>query len=87
MGRGHKSSPDELLFGEPLQSEIWIPPVVPQHPNPDISFADVVQEVVRKALQITAPKPAPIEMETPGIFNGIADSDFKLCEKVLSKLI
>ncbi len=40
----HSRSP--RLFREPLRSQIWIPAVVPQHPNPDALPADVIQEVV-----------------------------------------
>jgi hypothetical protein len=60
---------------------------VPQHPNPDIFCVDVVQEVVGKAIQITAPKAAPVKMETPGILDGLAEPDLKLREEVLPKLM
>ena len=49
--------------------------------------ADVVQEVVRKAIQITPPKSAPVKMETPGILGNLAEPDLKLREKVLPKLM
>jgi hypothetical protein len=48
---------------------------------------DVIQNVVRKALQVTAPKPAPIKMETPRVLDDPADSDLKLGEKVLPQLM
>ena len=60
---------------------------MPQHPNPDIFSADVVQEVVRKAVQITAPKSTPVKMETPGILDSLTEPDLKLREEVLPNLM
>jgi hypothetical protein len=57
-----------------------------QYPNPDILSPDVVQEVIGKALEITAPKSAPIKMEAPGIFSNPADSDLKFREEILTEL-
>ena len=78
---------DGSLFLEPLQPEIWIPAIVPQHPNPDIVSMDVVQKMVREAVQITATKSAPIKMEILRVSDSFPDSDLKLCEEILPKLM
>lgn len=72
---------------ESLQSMIWISPIVPEHPNPDIFSADVVQEVVRKSVEVAAPKSTAVKMETPRILDRLAEPDLKLREEVLSKLV
>ena len=74
------------LIGEGLQPEIRMTALVPQHPNPDVFSVYVVQEVLRKAIEITAPQSAPIKMETPRVFGDLTDSDLKLREEVLPKL-
>ena len=60
--------------------------VVPQHPNANKISANVVQEVVRKAIQITASKPTPIKMEPLRILDRFIDSNLKLRKEVLPKL-
>lgn len=60
--------------------------LVPQHLNPDVFSVYVVQHVVRKAIEITAPQSAPIKMETPRIFGNLTDSDLKLRKEILPEL-
>ena len=60
---------------------------MPEHPNPDEFPTDVVQEVIRKALEIAPPKSAPIKMEALGILGNPPDSDLKFRIEVLAKLI
>lgn len=43
--------------------------------------------MIREAIQIAATKPTPIKMEIPGVFDGFLDSDLKLREKILPKLM
>jgi hypothetical protein len=61
--------------------------VVAKHPDPDTLSVDVIQNVVWKALQVTAPKPAPIKMETPRVLGDSADSDLKLGQEILPQLM
>jgi len=60
---------------------------VPQHPNPDVLSANVIQEMIRETVQITATKPASVKMEIPGIFDRFPDADLKLGKEILSKLM
>ena len=48
---------------------------------------DVVQKVVGKSLQITAPKAAPIKMVTPRVLDHPADSNLKLRVEILPELM
>ena len=57
-----------------------------QYPNPDLLAPDVVQEVIRKALEITAPKSAPIKMEAPWVFDNSTNFDLKFREEILAEL-
>jgi len=78
--------PDSLpLSGEAIQSKIWVPVVMAQHPNPEAISPDVIEEVVRKALEITPSKSAPIKMEAARILGSSPDPDLKLCEEVLAQ--
>ncbi len=43
--------------------------------------------MVREPFQVTAPEPAPVKMEIPGILDSFADSDSKLGIEVLTKLM
>ena len=60
---------------------------MPQHPNPDVLSANIVQEMVGETIQITASKSALIEVEEAGILNGFSDTDVKLREEVVPKLV
>lgn len=73
------------LSGEAIQSKIWVPVVMAQHPNPEAISPDVIEEVVRKALEITPSKSAPIKMEAARILGSSPDPDLKLCEEVLAQ--
>ena len=75
------------LFRKSFQSEFRVPSVVAHHPNPNQLSPDVVEEMVREAIHIAPAKPATIKMEILGICEGLLDSNLKLCEKILSKLI
>lgn len=59
---------------------------MPQHPDPDLSAADVVQEMIRESVEITASKPTPVKMEILGILDHLPDPDLKLREEVLAEL-
>ena len=76
-----------VLTRESFQSEFRVSPVVSHHPNPDELISDVVQEMVREAVQIAAAKAAAIKMEILRVSEGFLDPNLKLCEKILSKLI
>ncbi len=56
-----------------------------QYPNPDILAPEVVQEVIRKALEITAPKSTAIKMEAAWVFGNSTNSDLKFCEEILTE--
>jgi hypothetical protein len=87
LGGGSSRLPGSLFsFREPVQSKLRIPAIVPQHPNPDIRVADVVQEMIGEAVQITAPKPTSVKMEILRISNGLLDPNLKLREEILPKL-
>ena len=59
---------------------------MPEDPNPEIWAADVLEEVIRKPIQVAAPKSTPVKMKIPRILDGFPDPDLKLCEEILSKL-
>lgn len=58
-----------------------------QYPNPDVLSANVVEEMIRKALEITPSKSGPVKMEALGIFHDPPKPDLKLREEILSQLI
>jgi hypothetical protein len=60
---------------------------VANHPDPDVVSAEVVQKMIGKTLQITAPKTAPIKMVSPRALQNSADSDLKLREEVFPELL
>ena len=57
-----------------------------QDPNPDMLSTDIVQEIIRKALEIAPPEPALVKMEAPGIFGDFADADTKFRKEILAEL-
>ena len=59
---------------------------MPQHPNPDICATDVVQKVIRKPIQIAAPKSTPVKMEILWVRGCLPDPNLKLCEEILPEL-
>ena len=73
-------------FREPLQTKLWIPAVVPQHPDPDLCAVKVIEERIGKSIQIAAAEPAPVKMKTARVFDPFPDTDPKLGEKVLAEL-
>ena len=58
-----------------------------QHPYPDVLPTDVVQKVIGKALQVTAPKATPIKVLAPRVLNNSADPNLELREEILSELM
>lgn len=59
--------------------------VVAQHPNPDVLPSNIVQEMVRKTIQIAAPKSAPIKVKESRILGSFPDPNVKLGIKVIPK--
>ena len=74
------------MLRETLQPKIRITPIVAQHPNPDVAFADVVQEMVRETVQIAPPESASVEVKESRILNSLLNAELKLDEEIVSKL-
>ena len=58
---------------------------MPQYPNANVILANIVQEMVGKAVKITATQCAPIEVKEPRILNGLLNPEVEFREKVVAK--
>ena len=74
-------------FWESVQTKLWIPAIVPQHPNPDMCAPNVVQKMIRESIQIAAPEPTPVKMEILRILNHLPNPDLKLCKEIITELL
>jgi hypothetical protein len=69
-----------------MQTETRIAAVMAQHPDPDTISPNVVQKMVRKTLEIAAPKPATIKMKALRILGDSADTNSKFSEEIAAQL-
>jgi hypothetical protein len=60
--------------------------IVPQHPHPDHPFGQVVEQMIRETVEISASQTAGIEVKEPRLSADLVHRDLKLHEEVLSQI-
>lgn len=57
-----------------------------QYPDSDVVLVDIVQKMVRDAVEVAATEATAIEVKEPRILNCFLNPELKLGEKIVTKL-
>ena len=76
-----------FLSPRSAQSKPWTPAVVTNDPNPDVLPSNVVEEVIRKPVQIAPSETAPVEVKIPRIVNRLLKTYLQLSKEIISELV